>query len=251
MEQRSKSHAAKASFTAATYNVHSWVNRSGRRTPLKTIEVVKSLDADVVALQEAVLDPPGDGALTAEDLARALGMQVIPGPTMLRSDARFGNLLLLKFPVLSERRWDLSVRKREPRGLLEVETKIHGRSVRILATHLGLRLRERARQMRRLVQIARQGENAPTVLLGDMNAWLECAPWYTELKKFFSDQAKERTFPAACPTLSFDRIMVGGGLAISAAEVAKSPQARNASDHLPVRARLILPAAACRPGTPT
>jgi endonuclease/exonuclease/phosphatase family metal-dependent hydrolase len=78
------------------------------------------------------------------------------------------------------------------------------------------------------------------VLLGDMNAWLECAPWYTKLKKAFACQVKKRTFPAACPALAFDRILAGAGLTISEEEVVKSPQACRASDHLPVRARLSL-----------
>ena len=44
----------------ATYNVHDCIGRDGVYSPSRIVEVLRSLEADVVALQEITLDPAGE-----------------------------------------------------------------------------------------------------------------------------------------------------------------------------------------------
>jgi endonuclease/exonuclease/phosphatase family metal-dependent hydrolase len=81
------------------------------------------------------------------------------------------------------------------------------------------------------------------VLLGDMNAWRQC-----KATRALEDELESHhntnwppSFPSARPVLALDRIYASGAklLEISAHETVAS---RRASDHLPVIARIELPA---------
>jgi len=107
-------------LTLATYNIHACVGGDGRFQPDRTVEVLREMSADLVALQEVEQrDVAGEGLL--EFLADALDMEAIAGPTLLRGTRHYGNALLTRLPVLAVERVDLSVPRREPRGALDVE----------------------------------------------------------------------------------------------------------------------------------
>ena len=61
--------------------------------------------------------------------------------------------ILTRRRVLDVRRVDLTVYRREPRGALDVDLDIDGRTVRVLVTHLGLLPGERRKQVRRLLDL--------------------------------------------------------------------------------------------------
>ncbi len=161
---------------------------------------------------------------------------------MLRRDAHYGNLLLSRFPVISTSRHDISTPGREPRGVIDAELSVRGTRVRILATHLGLAMRERVQQMNALMRLLDNAPEAdsdiPTVLLGDFNEWRPFAPSLRRLERMFSDIAALRSFPSRLPLLAFDRVMVRG-LKLMSSDTHRQAPARHASDHLPVKAGYI------------
>lgn len=239
---------------AATYNVHRWVGSDGRYDPERTLAVLRELQAHVIALQEATLlfgepaepaapvppRPQAPPATTAEFLARRTGMQVVAGPTLVQGGARFGNLLLTALPILAVRRHDLSLPGREPRGLLDVELALQprpgGACLRVLVTHLGLRHAERRAQVGRLMDCVAAGPTDNVLLLGDLNQWF---PWLGALgpiNRWFGASPVRRSFPARVPVFPLDRIWLQPRDRLEGVRAHRTPLARLASDHLPVKA---------------
>lgn len=218
----------------ATYNIHGCVGTDGLLDPPRTLEVLRALRADVLALQEV----PGtgwQGEPIGEWLAGELGMAAIMGPTLFRAGASFGNATLLREPAAEVRRHDLSEPGREPRGAVEVCLKRRGRRLRVLNTHLGLRRRERDRQLRRLAEILGDGGNeGPLLLAGDLNEWRRRAPALRELRELLPSCSRLRTFPTNMPLLQLDCICCSRPRIAERARTLNTPQVRQASDHLPV-----------------
>jgi endonuclease/exonuclease/phosphatase family metal-dependent hydrolase len=123
----------------ATYNIHSGVSADGRCDPSRIAAVIDELSADVVALQE--VESHHSHLETLDFLAARTGMTAVAGPTLLRSAGDYGNALLTRAGLLDLRRIDLSVPGREPRGAIDAVVHAGRRRLRILATHLGRRLR--------------------------------------------------------------------------------------------------------------
>jgi endonuclease/exonuclease/phosphatase family metal-dependent hydrolase len=232
-------------LVVATYNVHSCIGTDNRYDPDRIAAVIRELDADIVALQEVGLrNRRGTLREEAAYLAQATGLEWMPGLDLISRRGTCGNLLLTRWPV-KETRWiDLSVPSRQPRGALDVDISIGGRDLRVIATHLGLRLGERRRQVSQLLGAAvaapaADGDAAsvaPCILLGDLNEW---RPWGGSLRPLVDACGPVgpalATFPSRCPVLPLDRVFALGGPLPVDARVHRSPLATVASDHLPLR----------------
>jgi endonuclease/exonuclease/phosphatase family metal-dependent hydrolase len=226
----------------ASYNVHGFVGGDGRFDPERIGTVLRELDADVIALQEVQ-----DGALephALDDLARAAGVHVVRGRTLDRTGGAYGNALLSRLPVEAVTRLDLSLPGREPRGAIDAAIATGAEPVRVLATHLGIGVRERRFQVRRLVAHLAAGAGGVRVLLGDMNEWVRGAGALAALHRVLGRTAGPRTFPASFPLFSLDRVWVHPRPRLRRMWVHRSAAARIASDHLPVAAELFLEPAA-------
>ena len=216
--------------------MHACVGRDGREDPQRIMAVLRTCNADLVALQEVEQrNAPDDLAR----LARQLGYQPVAGPTWHRGPVPFGNLLLSRLPVQGVRRHDLSTPAREQRGAIEAFVPNDG-GVRLIATHLGLSGAERRRQFARLLALLEEPTAAAvTVLAGDFNAWSGIGhPLARIARRFGAALTRHRTFPAHRPLLALDRLLVRPAGALRYAETIKAPPARDASDHLPVVAEI-------------
>jgi len=234
-------------LVVASYNVHRCIGADGLTIPERVAEVLRGLEADVVALQEVDSTLPEHGLDQLELLARALAAHAVPGPTLLHRRGTYGNALLVRRPVLAVRRHDLSVGTTEPRGALDVDLDLGDAVVRVVATHFGLGRRERHRQA--AVLLALLGPSTgPTVLLGDFNEWLPRTGARRLFDRRFGPSAQPATYPAALPLFGLDRIWVDPASALLDVEVHRTALTRIASDHLPLRARLDL--GALRPIAP-
>ena len=237
----------------ATYNVHKGVGTDLRRDPDRTIEVLREIGADVVALQE-VDRRFGDraGVLDLARLSQRTGLEPIILADRLgrRAAGWHGNLLLVRGAEV-EAAEPVTLPGLEPRGAILADLRIGGHPLRIIAAHLGLMRRSRLVQARRLAAEIGGADDRPTILMGDFNEWrlgADCGlmPLRRGLRAVKRSAATAASFPAQFPVLPLDRI-IGCRQAI-VADIAPhdSPLARRASDHLPVVARLRLDADAGR-----
>jgi len=228
-------------ITVATYNVHRWTGLNGRGSsdPARAGFVISELGADVIALQEVMRSHAGDDPL--ETLAEALGMHVTFAATRVHKKGELGNAILSRWPIGSVSMLDLSFSRIEKRVAVSAQIPFESGVLDVVSTHLALADRTRHRQVRALLEHPKL-QSGPTLLLGDMNSWRKC-PATRALEKGMVGNGTEfpMSFPSARPVLALDRIYTSGVKLVGIA-AHDSPAAQRASDHLPVVARIRLPA---------
>jgi len=224
----------------ASYNIHACIGSDGHFDPFRIAGVINQLDADVVALQEVEHHRVNDLDLL-DFLAQQTGMTGLAGPTMMRQTRHYGNAILCRLPIVSHRLIDLSLSPYEPRGALQVHLQQGANDLLVYATHLGLKPAERRFQVRQILTQFEHQQADMTVLLGDLNEWFLWGRPLRWLKQFFSPTPAGRTFPSSCPMLKLDRIWVQPRSSLQSVMVHRTPLAKQASDHLPIMARLWLP----------
>jgi endonuclease/exonuclease/phosphatase family metal-dependent hydrolase len=220
-----------------TYSIHACIGADGRFDPVRIAHVLRQLNADVLALQEVENHPLGDGELL-DYLAAETGLTAFAGPTLLRETRHYGNPLLTRLPVLTLNRIDLGLPQREPRGAIDAMLNWHGIRIQVVATRLGLRPGERRQQVRQLLALYESDPAALSILLGDLNEWLLWGRPLRWLRWHFAPASQPHTCPARFPLLALDRIRVHPRNALTGIAVHDSPEARVASDHLPLMAAL-------------
>ena len=214
----------------ATYNVHGCIGRDGRHAPQRIAEVLLALDAEIIALQEITLDARGE---LAGYLMKRLGMRLVDGTLFARGAGQYGNVLLSRYRLVERQLHDLSVAKREPRGLLDVVVDLGGRPCNVLATHLGLTRQERSNQIERLGKLlaTRAG---PTLLLGDFNLWYSGRA-LRPLTRLGFQPSRVRSFPTwRAPLMALDRILCRNPAVLQHCWRHETPLSRVASDHYPI-----------------
>lgn len=223
-------------LTVATYNIHGAVGTDGRFAPERVAAVLDELQADVVALQEVPLG--GADQVDVLALLRAhTGMFAAEGPTMESPARRYGNAVLSRYPILATESIDLSFGSREPRGALDADIDCRGQLLRVVATHLGLKPAERRAQIKRLLQ-AFDTNDAPVILLGDVNEWFMWGRTLRWLVGHFEAAPAPPTFPSRWPVFALDRIWISPRRRLQHLTVHRSALARVASDHLPLLAHI-------------
>jgi endonuclease/exonuclease/phosphatase family metal-dependent hydrolase len=226
-------------ITVATWNIHAAIGADGRYAPSRIVDVLKEIDADVVALQEVASQQEHEEFLAV--LERATGYRVVAGPLRQKRGLDFGNALLSRFAVTSVSHLDLSIDGYEPRGAIDVCLDIgQPLPLRVIGTHLGLRPGERREQVKRLIAAVERDVPHPTLLMGDVNEWYL---WGRPLKWLHGHFIATRcppTFPSRRPVLALDRIWVVPATCLTRITRHTSPLARLASDHLPLVAQLTL-----------
>src|SRR3954463_7583095 len=211
----------------ASYNVHGCVGTDGRKDAARIAEVIAELDCDTIGLQEV------DYRL--DYIGRRLGMQVIPGMTLVKHDGPFGNALLTRRKILDVRQLALGYGKREPRSALDVDLEVCGEKVRVIVTHLGLFAAERRWQVRKLLEMVKNTEER-LVVLGDINEWFPFSRPLRWFNRLLGHSVAERSFPSRWPLFALDRVWARPRPALLALKAHRSPLAERASDHLPVKA---------------
>lgn len=223
----------------ATYNIHRAVGADGRQDAARIARVLRELDADVVALQEVAYRAEEPGHLL-DYLAEELQARAIEGVTMHDDRGHYGNAVLTRLPVFALNRLDISFPRREPRGAIELGVHALGIEIQIIATHLGLRPRERRHQIKSLLTRFDSATADVKVLLGDLNEWFLWGRPVRWLHRVFGDVGAPATFPARRPLLALDRLWVHPLSVVDEIRVHATATSRIASDHLPVVAELSL-----------
>lgn len=241
----------------ATYNIHSCVGNDRAYDPARVAAVLAEIDADVVGLQEVAARPEIDGhGDQFAYMAEATGMTAVAGPNIVLREARFGNVLLTRLPLVGSRLLDLSVAPYEPRGAVIADIAGPGNghagpAVRVVVTHLGLRVWERARQHAALREIVATRNDTPVVVMGDFNSWWPDLRALRHLGPRLGWRHSPASFPAHLPMLALDRIRAEPDTVVGRVRAHSSRLARQASDHLPVVAEIMLPQGEGAGGTTT
>lgn len=222
-----------------TWNVHRYVGGDGVASHRRCAEVLREIDADIIALQE-VETHPGEARDALALICAETGCQATDGTTMALGGGRYGNALLSRTPPREFRQHDLSFPGREPRLALDAVFDIGGHSVQLIATHLGLRPAERRAQVRQLVPLFEKRHHSLEILAGDLNEWFLWGRPLRMLHRVFPDTPHRSTWPASLPLLSLDRIWVHPRGALRQLYAHRSALARVASDHLPLVAEIEL-----------
>jgi Metal-dependent hydrolase len=221
----------------ASYNVHRAVGRDRRHEPRRILDVIREIGADVIALQEVEAHDSGGDMLAW--LGAETGMKAIAGTTLTRHDGHYGNGLLTRCDIEATQLVDLSFRNREPRGAIAADLRLNGSgTLRVVATHLGLRPAERREQVERLVKLFTWHEQDRAVLMGDLNEWFLWGRPLKHLHRYFDATPAVATFPSGMPVLALDRLWAHPGSILRELKAHDSALARIASDHLPLVATL-------------
>src|SRR3569623_1717679 len=222
----------------ATYNIHRCIGGDGRFAPERSVEVMKEIDADVIALQE-VESRATAGFDMLGHLASAMGMHSIAGPTLVRGEGHYGNALLTRLDILDRRSIDISVPGCAPRGAIEARLRCDGRVFCGVATHRGVRPSERRRQVQQLLNRFRPDLQGPAALLGDINEWYLWGRPLRWLHIYFKSTDAPRTFPARWPVFALDRIWIRPRAAHARHEAPRRTPARGPTQTLPVKAHIL------------
>ncbi len=251
---------AAPTITVTSYNMRKAIGTDRRRDPHRVLEVLKEIDADIVALQEADKRFGGRASAVPHELIDDHGMyKPVPlgvrrkrplektrqrAEKLLNVDTRnigwHGNALLVKHEVEILDWWALDLPTLEPRGAVMAELLLPGdRPLRVVGMHLDLSGLWRRRQMRCILDaIAARPQTMPTVLMGDTNEWRVAAGCLTDLPSSYRIADTGFSFHARHPLAALDRIICDSTITIEAAGVHMSDAARKASDHLPIWAKL-------------
>lgn len=227
-----------------TYNIHKCRGLDRRVRPMRIAEVLKQIDADVIALQEVVgMDEAAREHNQVHAIADELGFDFRIGENRRLRGAAYGNALLSRLPIIADSNHDLTFRMNEPRGCLQVT--INGRSdlqtlLEIYNVHLGTGFFERRYQAHRLFDVISGNSSfAPRIVLGDFNEWTRGRT--TQLLGYHLNSAepgrlvgRARTYPGVFPLLHLDHVYYDAQLKLKSITVHRSRLALLASDHLPI-----------------
>lgn len=225
----------------ASYNV-----RSLRDDVDALVRVVRAIEPDVLCLQEAPRAPLR-WRRRREAFARRAGLTVVAG-------RRKGGLAILAGLGVRAVHAEYHLLRRYPplerRALAIAVVEKDGRRVAVGCVHLDLSARVRVRrvaEIERHMARVRERFGTPDVLAGDVNeepagaAWRLLARRYTDCHAAAPD-GYGGTFTAADPRKRIDAIFAGPGLGVRGCGVPRADPAdlAVATDHLPVRADLLL-----------
>jgi Metal-dependent hydrolase len=227
-----------------TYNIHKCVGLDRRFSPERIADVLREIDADIVALQEVLCHHSSyKREHQAEFIAEELEMQFTLGENRRIREGLYGNAVLTRLPVRQSQNFDISIQRREPRGCLHTEIEIGNRqTLHFFNVHLGTSFFERRKQVHRIFNNEVLENNRFTgkrIVAGDFNEWTSGITTRLFKENFQTVDAKlhlgkSRTFPGIFPLFHLDHIYFDRKFKLANAYLHRSRTALIASDHLPI-----------------
>ena len=229
-----------SSFKVVSYNIRKAIGTDRTRNPLRILNVLNELDADIVVLQEADRRF-GRRASALPPVLISNHTDYTPVPLDVQSDSIgwHGNAILVRDSIAVEEHDIIHIPYLEPRGVVFSRLKIAGHMIAVFGMHLDLSGLWRSRQARTIADLAREAsQEMPTLLMGDLNEWRANAGCFREFSKHFHILDCGRSFHSRRPLGKLDRIMHCNQLTTIECGVHRSSLSVLASDHLPVWAEL-------------
>ena len=227
----------------ASYNIRKGIGTDRVRRPERIVTVLREVDADIIALQEADRRfGTRERVLTGQLLASHSPWREISFGARAASMGWHGNTILIR------KAWSvidfepIHLPSLEPRGAVMADVRTPVGPLRIIGMHLDLSGLWRRRQARTIItHVGSSTRPLPTIIMGDMNEWSAAAGCISEFIPHYRVADTGPSFHARRPIARLDRIMASPDLAIEDCGVHASATARTASDHLPIWASITLP----------
>lgn len=224
--------ASSSEWTLASYNIRNAKGLDGQVSYDRIAEVVKKLDADAVAIQEAdSATQRSHGLFVLQELGRRTGMYPVYAPAIDFDGGTYGIGMLCSEQPVDVKRFALPGEE-ERRALLVVEFPRYVYA----CTHLSLTEKDRRASVAVILD-ALKGYQKPVFLAGDWNDTPD-SPFLSEMKKSFDilTPSDAHTFPADAPETTIDYIALlrqdSPKAGCTHAEVFDAPIE---SDHRPVK----------------
>ena len=210
------------------------------------MDVLREVEADIVALQEVVSGDGGPPELNqSRYIGEAMGAHWALGENRKLRGAAYGNVVLSRFPLRVVKNHDISVTGRERRGAFHTDVLVGPEDyLHVFNIHLGTAFVERRHQGRRLSArgsgILHNAElTGPKIVLGDFNEWttglatrlLGSHMRSVDVRKHLG---RRRTYPGLLPFLHLDHIYYDGPLDLVKLSLHRTRKSLVASDHLPL-----------------
>jgi endonuclease/exonuclease/phosphatase family metal-dependent hydrolase len=240
-------------FDVLNYNIHHGQGEDGILDLERIARLIEDTGAEVVTLQEVDRHFGARSEWVDQPawFAERLGMHVRFAANLDLDPAapgqprrQYGTAVLSRYPIVASTNTLLpKYPGQEQRGLLETTVVVRGTFVRVANTHLTHNNNaERQEQADKVVELL-AGSDRPVVLAGDLNA-IPDAPEIKTLTAVLTDSWTEAgegpgyTYDAVNPTKRIDYLLHSADVSTKTIEVLDT----QASDHLPVLARLSVPA---------
>ncbi len=226
----------------ASYNIHKAVGADRKRDPMRIISVLREIDADVIALQEADLRFGERASVLPRAALQDTDWKVVDVARRARSIGWHGNALLVRRGIEIVRAQALVLPMLEPRGAVCADLVAERKHFRVVGMHLDLSGFRRRDQLHAVIDhLACARPKCPEVVMGDYNQWQLSRGAIRAFDKGWRMLAPGPTFPSGRPIGRLDRIAISESWRVAEQEVHRSALSHVASDHLPVTAMLILP----------
>jgi endonuclease/exonuclease/phosphatase family metal-dependent hydrolase len=224
----------------ASYNMRKAIGTDRRRRPERILEVLREIDADVVALQEADRRfGSRQSALPPHMLAEHSPYKPIDFDIRPGGIGWHGNALLVRKSAEILDRTPIAIPALEPRGAVMADLRIKGMELRVVGMHLDLSGLWRRKQVRAiLAHVQARRPHLPLVMMGDLNEWMTLGGCLREFMLHHRIAPTGPSYHSRRPVGRLDRIIVTPDLHVTASGTHHSEKAQAASDHLPVWARL-------------
>ena len=230
-------------LTFASYNIHKAIGTDRRRDPERILSVLREMDADVVALQEADMRfGRRESVLPLASLDEYTPYRAVHLNMRPDSIGWHGNALLVRRGIEIADADIVPLPTLEPRGAIRADLVAGGQRFRVIGMHLDLSGLRRRQQVRSILRHIHECDDVhPAVLMGDLNEWALRGGCLSEFAAGWQVLAPGRSFPSRRPVAQLDRIVISDDWSCVGAGVHHSMLAARGSDHLPVYARLELP----------
>jgi endonuclease/exonuclease/phosphatase family metal-dependent hydrolase len=158
-----------------TYNIHHGEGVDGKLDLERIAGIIRDAKPDLVALQEVDRKVRRTGGVDQPaELARLTGMHVAFGRNIPLEGGEYGNAILSRSPILSQKNHSLpSLGPGEKRGLLVAQLELgDGKSLQFLSTHFDHRPLEHERELsaEAVNTIVGNISTKLAILAGDLNA---------------------------------------------------------------------------------
>ncbi len=219
----------------ASYNIRKAIGTDRRRAPMRIIEVLNEIDADIVALQEADRRfGTRLAALPTAMIEHHSPYAVVVVAARAGSIGWHGNALLVRRGTLIESAGHIALPTLEPRGAVIADLRIDGAPVRVVGMHLDLSGLHRRRQGHAITAALANRKPCATIIMGDTNEWRPHGGCLIDFARDFRIAPTGPSYHSRRPVGRLDRIMVDHAIRITDCGVHHSVLASRASDHLPV-----------------